>query len=89
MTPLRFTNPSPPSGWVKDFHLQAVEHARHTNKKPGASRRFCFSSSAVIAREVGRSSIPEAAVIEPRSRGVLDALAFAGQTSSLGERFRS
>src|SRR6185437_2328170 len=30
--PLRFANPSPPSGWVKDFHLQAVEHARHTTK---------------------------------------------------------
>ena len=30
MTPLRFANPSPPSGWVEDFHLQAVEHARHT-----------------------------------------------------------
>src|SRR3954469_750309 len=29
-TPLRFANPSPPSGWVEDFHLQAVEHARHT-----------------------------------------------------------
>ncbi|HTE94092.1 MAG TPA: hypothetical protein VK678_11355, partial [Bradyrhizobium sp.] len=28
--PLRFANPSPPSGWIKDFHLQAVDHARHT-----------------------------------------------------------
>ena len=33
-TPLRFTNPSPPSGWVEDFHLQANIHARHTNKEP-------------------------------------------------------
>ena len=31
-TPLRFANPSPPSGWVEDFHLQAVKHARHTMK---------------------------------------------------------
>ena len=31
-TPLRFANPSPPSGWIEDFHLQAVEHARHTEK---------------------------------------------------------
>ena len=30
ISPLRFANPSPPSGWVEDFHLQAVEHARHT-----------------------------------------------------------
>ncbi len=29
-TPLRFANPSPPSGWVEDFHLQAAGHARHT-----------------------------------------------------------
>ena len=30
-TPLRFANPSPPSGWVEDFHLQTNIHARHTN----------------------------------------------------------
>jgi hypothetical protein len=34
MTPLRFANPSPPSGWIEDFHLQAVDHARHTEKTP-------------------------------------------------------
>jgi hypothetical protein len=32
MTPLRFANPSPPSGWIGDFHPQTVEHARHTTK---------------------------------------------------------
>src|SRR3954447_11239821 len=32
MTPLRFANPSPPSGWIEDFHLQAVVHTRHTTK---------------------------------------------------------
>jgi hypothetical protein len=32
MRPLRFANPSPPSGWVEDFHLQAVVHTRHTSK---------------------------------------------------------
>src|SRR5664279_5213602 len=31
-TPLRFAIPSPPSGWEEDFHLPAVEHARHTKK---------------------------------------------------------
>ena len=25
-------NPSPPSGWVEDFHVQATERARHTTK---------------------------------------------------------
>jgi hypothetical protein len=29
---LRFANPSPPSGWIEDLHLQAVDHARHTKK---------------------------------------------------------
>jgi hypothetical protein len=31
-TPLRFAITSPPSGCEEDFHLQAVEHARHTKK---------------------------------------------------------
>ena len=35
-TPLRFANPSPPSGWIEDFHLQAVDHARHTTGPPPA-----------------------------------------------------
>jgi hypothetical protein len=41
-TPLRFANPSPPSGWIEDFHLQAVVHARHTRKAPpvGAGQGF-------------------------------------------------
>src|ERR1700693_4190713 len=30
-TPLPFANPSPPSGWIEDLHLQAEDHARHTN----------------------------------------------------------
>ena len=34
-TPLRFTSPSPPSGWAEDFHLQAVSHARHTRRVEG------------------------------------------------------
>jgi len=44
--PLRFANPSPPSGWVEDFHLRAVEHARHTRKR-----------RALGAHGVGRLSI--------------------------------
>jgi hypothetical protein len=34
MAPLRFANPSPPSGWIEDFHLQAVVHTQHTTRKP-------------------------------------------------------
>src|SRR5450830_243484 len=42
--PLRIANPSPPSGWVEDFHLQATEHARHTTKNPRGPRGgFCLS----------------------------------------------
>jgi hypothetical protein len=37
MTPLRFANPSPSSGWIKDLHLQAVVHARHTRKSPAGA----------------------------------------------------
>lgn len=40
-TPLRFAITSPPSGCEKDFHLRAVEHARHTKK--GASEKAPFS----------------------------------------------
>jgi hypothetical protein len=50
-TPLRFANPSPPSGWIEDFHLQAVDHARHTNERAALPRpflhaiRFCVGLS--------------------------------------------
>src|SRR5262245_16044926 len=35
VTPLRFANPSPSSGSIEDFHLQAVVHTRHTCEGPG------------------------------------------------------
>ena len=40
MTPLRFANPSPPSGWIEDFHLQAVDHARRTKRKAAPKGGF-------------------------------------------------
>ena len=49
-TPLRFANPSPPSGWIEDFHLQAVDHARHTSKRPPASpAAFSFPCRSVYS----------------------------------------
>src|SRR5262245_2727097 len=35
-SPCVVANPSPPSGWVEDFHLRATEHAQHTTigRKP-------------------------------------------------------
>jgi hypothetical protein len=47
-TPLRFANPSPPSGWIEDFHLQAVVHTRHTNKPPTCFRRWAAVSPTGI-----------------------------------------
>src|ERR1051325_2626819 len=38
-TPLRFANPSPPSGWVKDFHLQVSVHTPHTPQPPFQAAR--------------------------------------------------
>src|SRR5262249_48386476 len=31
-SPCVLANPSPPSGWVEDFHLRATEYAQHTTK---------------------------------------------------------
>src|SRR4029077_6901811 len=31
-SPCVIANPSPPSGWAEDFHLQATEHSQHTTK---------------------------------------------------------
>ena len=44
-------NPSPPSGWIEDWRLQAVDHARHTKKK-----RFRLSTEPLvkIVQEYGR-----------------------------------
>jgi hypothetical protein len=61
MTPLRFANPSPPSGWIEDFHSQAVDHARHTTKRPARDRPFRLKkarrfSTISIFRSPGRPS---------------------------------
>src|SRR6202451_382773 len=56
MTPLRFANPSPPSGWIEDFHLQAVDHAWHT-KKGAARRRRQYELALTI---VGYAALTEA-----------------------------
>ena len=42
MTPLRFANPSPPSGWIEDSHLQAVDHARHTTEMANLPFASCL-----------------------------------------------
>jgi hypothetical protein len=42
VAPLRFTSPSPSSGWTEDFHLQAVVHTRHTKTKAARRRLPIF-----------------------------------------------
>ena len=49
---MRFANPSPPSGWVKDFHLQTAEHARHTSDTPrGAGGLMSWTASRRLVSE--------------------------------------
>src|ERR1039457_5010566 len=60
-TPLCFTNPSPPSGWVEDFHFLAAGHAQHTPQAPpwspadGVSRCDMTSYSVVQGDQIPRS----------------------------------
>src|ERR1700692_1686356 len=49
MTPLRFASPSPSSGWIEDFHLQAVVHTRHTTKRAPISALFEVHNAAFAA----------------------------------------
>src|SRR5271156_3379710 len=51
-TPLRFANPSPPPGWIRDLHPQTVEHARHTMTpvKPGLEIAHAIPTSAAHRR---------------------------------------
>ena len=56
MTPLRFANPSPPSGWIEDFHLQAVVHTRHTKNKARQSRALSRMSAEEIRLPLLRQS---------------------------------
>src|SRR6516162_6245788 len=62
MAPLCFANPSPPSGWIGDFHPQAIEHAGHTTRPPcGHSAR---PMKSVLLQYSGFSYVPAAFVVE-------------------------
>ena len=59
-SPCVFANPSPPSGWVEDFHLQATEHAQHTTKSLCDSgglgyqrQRYAVCEPAAVTRLCG------------------------------------
>ena len=47
-SPCVFANPSPPSGWVEDFHLQATEHAQHTTKPLARRTRGAMGFACAI-----------------------------------------
>src|SRR6202035_5770447 len=51
-SPCVFANPSPPSGWVEDFHLQATEHAQHTTKSLRDSGEAWLVLSAIPREEI-------------------------------------
>src|SRR6185436_12217979 len=51
-SPCVVANPSPPSGWVEDFHLQATEHAQHTTKSLRDSPRRRTALPASMANGV-------------------------------------
>ena len=52
-TPLRFASPSPPSGWIRDFYPQTVEHARHTSTPTAwkTPSRFLLSHTTAAANQ--------------------------------------
>lgn len=54
VTPLHFANPSPPSGWVEDLHLRAVDRARHTKK--GGPRAALVIETAWVILNCARAS---------------------------------
>jgi hypothetical protein len=60
-TPLRFTNPSVPSRWVEDFHLQAIGHARHTKTNPPPFRAAgCSTDLAWSGGDSGFEAVSDA-----------------------------
>jgi hypothetical protein len=59
--------PDLPDGQITDFAVKPLSEGQDVSGKPRAT------PSIVIAREGGRSSIPETSVIKSRGRGVLDA----------------
>jgi hypothetical protein len=69
MTPLRFANPSPPSGWIEDFHLQAVDHARHTTERPPRGGLSEIRSGVLIRLREQRLSASRASRADPTRPG--------------------
>jgi hypothetical protein len=53
--PLCFAKPSPPSGWLGDFHPQAIKRARHATNPRSGSRVH----SAVIPHDRNRGASAE------------------------------
>src|ERR1039457_3298673 len=62
-TPLRFANPSPPSGWVEDFHFQAAGHAQHTLPRRHSCRRLPSTLSDI--RDTAGTSARATLVSDP------------------------
>ncbi len=78
-TPLRFANPSPPSGWVEDSHLQATDHARHTTPGRGA---VSLCTPGISSACKSSSTFPGRALRDPsRSTAAAAVTKFPGATT--------
>src|SRR5258708_7683842 len=65
-TPLRFANPSPPSGWVEDFHFLAAGHAQRTVPCRDSSRHLSSESDHTNKRRESLDAARKSRVREPR-----------------------
>ena len=87
--PLCFAKPSPPSGWLGDFHPQTIEHARHTTEAATSTHTSSRMSARpqrieVITRGERRRhwSLEEKQAIVVESTGLL----YAWRHQLLGRR---
>ena len=79
-TPLRFANPLPPSGWIEDFHLQAVVRTRHTTRGPRARKTARRARDHRYRRD--QPGLP-CAVVYDLYRALLGEPAFATVTGTM------
>src|SRR5260370_24079094 len=73
----RLTKPAAPSGWVEDFHLRAIEHARRTTKPLGGKRselglRRLLSERIAVSKPNRQTGDPVMAQMTALRRRMID-----------------